>query len=72
MGVESRKYGPMGEDLFASACMDKRGVRRVEAFDITTEGFWGLSEVFWGFLIFLVFDGFVFYFLGVLKFFWGY
>jgi hypothetical protein len=38
VGVENGKYGPMGEDLFAQACMDKHGVRRVEAFDITTDG----------------------------------
>merc|ERR1712026_429708 len=36
--VKNGKYGPMGEDLFAQACLDKFGVRRVEAFDITTDG----------------------------------
>merc|ERR1712218_157720 len=38
VGVHDGKYGPMGEDLFAQKCMDKFGVRRVEAFDITTDG----------------------------------
>merc|ERR1712045_187979 len=38
VGVHHGKHGPMGEDLFAQACLDKFGVRRVEAFDITTDG----------------------------------
>jgi hypothetical protein len=38
VGVHQGKYGPMGEDLFAQACLDKFDVRRVEAFDITTDG----------------------------------
>jgi len=38
VGVEDGKYGPMGEDLFAQTCLDEKGVRRVEAFDITTDG----------------------------------
>jgi len=38
VGIKNGKYGPMGEDLFAQACLDKFGVRRVEAFDITTDG----------------------------------
>jgi len=38
VGVKNGKYGPMGEDLFAQACLDKFGVRRIEAFDITTDG----------------------------------
>jgi len=38
VGVEGGKYGPMGEDLFAQACLDQKNVRRVEAFDITTDG----------------------------------
>jgi len=37
-GIKNGKYGPMGEDLFAQSCLDKNGVRRVEAFDITTDG----------------------------------
>merc|ERR1712113_984198 len=36
--VKNGKYGPMGEVLFAQACLDKVGVRRIEAFDITTDG----------------------------------
>merc|ERR1711879_1109505 len=36
--LENGKYGPMGEDLFAQTCLDSVGVRRVEAFDITTDG----------------------------------
>jgi hypothetical protein len=32
------KYGPWGEDLFAQRCMDKHGVEKVEAFDLTTDG----------------------------------
>merc|ERR1712045_120922 len=38
VGVEGGKYGPMGDDLFAQACLDQKNVRRVEAFDITTDG----------------------------------
>jgi hypothetical protein len=38
VGVKNGKYGPMGEDLFAQTCLDSVGVRRVEAFDITTDG----------------------------------
>merc|ERR1712241_1042840 len=38
VGIKNGKYGPMGEDLFAQACLNKFGVRRVEAFDITTDG----------------------------------
>merc|ERR1711994_1029694 len=38
LGVHEGKYGPMGEDLFAQTCLDMKGVRRVEAFDITTDG----------------------------------
>jgi len=38
VGIKNGKYGPMGEDLFAQTCLDKVGVRRVEAFDITTDG----------------------------------
>jgi len=38
VGIKNGKYGPMGEDLFAQACLDLHGVRRVEAFDITTDG----------------------------------
>jgi len=37
-GIKNGKYGPMGEDLFAQTCLDKVGVRRIEAFDITTDG----------------------------------
>jgi hypothetical protein len=37
-GIKNGKYGPMGEDLFAQNCLDKVGVRRVEALDITTDG----------------------------------
>jgi len=38
VGVKNGKYGPMGEDLFAQSCLDSVGVRRREAFDITTDG----------------------------------
>jgi len=38
LGVKNGKYGPMGEDLFAQTCLDSVGVRRKEAFDITTDG----------------------------------
>jgi len=38
VGVQGGKYGPMGEDLFAQTCLDLHGVRRIEAFDITTDG----------------------------------
>merc|ERR1712051_1053461 len=38
VGVKNGKYGPMGEDLFAQTCLDMKGVRRIEAFDITTDG----------------------------------
>lgn len=38
VGIEGGKYGPMGEDLFAQACLDSHGVRRGEAFDSHTDG----------------------------------
>jgi hypothetical protein len=38
VGIKNGRYGPMGEDLFAQSCMDRHGVKRVEAFDITTDG----------------------------------
>merc|ERR1719414_1216193 len=38
IGVKGGKYGPMGEDLFAEMCMEKNGVAKAEAFDITTDG----------------------------------
>jgi len=38
VGVEGGKYGPMGEDLFAQQCLDSLGVRRAEAFQISTDG----------------------------------
>merc|ERR1712129_545057 len=38
VGIKDCKYGPMGEDLFAQTCLDSVGVRRKEAFDITTDG----------------------------------
>merc|ERR1712232_988952 len=37
-GVKGGKYGPMGEDLFAEKCMEKHGVAKVEAFDISIDG----------------------------------
>jgi len=37
-GVKGGKYGPMGEDLFAEKCMEKHGVAKVEAFDISVDG----------------------------------
>merc|ERR1712050_466709 len=37
-GVKGGKYGAMGEDLFAEKCMEKNGVAKAEAFDITTDG----------------------------------
>merc|ERR1712203_1230056 len=37
-GVKGSKYGPMGEDLFAEKCMEKHGVAKVEAFDISIDG----------------------------------
>jgi len=38
VGIKNGKYGPMGEDLFAEICMEKNGVAKVEAFDITIDG----------------------------------
>jgi len=38
IGIKSGKYGPMGEDLFAQICMDSKGVTKVEAWDLTTDG----------------------------------
>lgn len=38
IGVENGKWGPMGEDLFAQVCLDKRGVRRGEGFQLSTDG----------------------------------
>lgn len=37
-GVKGGRYGPMGEDLFAEKCMEKNGVSKVEAFDISIDG----------------------------------
>lgn len=37
-GIKNGLYGPMREDLFAQICLDKVGVRRLDAFDITTDG----------------------------------
>merc|ERR1711920_492443 len=38
VGVKGGEYGPMGEDLFAEKCMEKNGVSKVEAFDISIDG----------------------------------
>merc|ERR1712217_62423 len=38
VGIKNGTYGPMGEDLFAQMCMDKHGVKKVEAFDLSTDG----------------------------------
>merc|ERR1711920_140078 len=38
VGVDGGKWGPMGEDLFAQKCMDAHGVKKVEAFYLTTDG----------------------------------
>jgi hypothetical protein len=38
LGLKGGKFGPMGEDLFAEICMEKNGVFKIEAFDITTDG----------------------------------
>jgi len=38
VGIKGGKYGPMGEDLFAETCMEKNGVDKMEAFDITIDG----------------------------------
>jgi hypothetical protein len=38
VGIKNGEYGPMGEDLFAEICMEKNGVAKVDAFDITIDG----------------------------------
>jgi len=38
VGIKNGKYGPMGEDLFAQICMEKNGVAKLDAFDITEDG----------------------------------
>jgi len=38
IGVKKGKYGPMGEDLFAQICMEKNGVAKEDAFDISSDG----------------------------------
>jgi len=38
VGVKGGAHGPMGEDLFAEKCMEKNGVAKVEAFDISIDG----------------------------------
>jgi len=38
VGLKNGKYGPMGEDLFAEVCLEKNGVAKAEAFDITIDG----------------------------------
>merc|ERR1719203_864170 len=37
-GVDGGKYGPMGEDLFAQACLDANGVSRGEALGTKLDG----------------------------------
>jgi hypothetical protein len=32
------KFGPMGEDVFMQKCMDKNGVQKVQAFELTKSG----------------------------------
>jgi len=38
VGIKNGKYGPMGEDLFAEICLEKNGVSKADAFDITIDG----------------------------------
>jgi predicted lipoprotein with Yx(FWY)xxD motif len=38
VGLKGGKFGPVGEDLFAEMCMEKNGVAKAEAFDITVDG----------------------------------
>jgi hypothetical protein len=38
IGVKNGKYGPMGEDLFAEKCLEKNGVAKAEAFDLSADG----------------------------------
>jgi len=38
IGIKDGKFGAMGEDLFAEQCMEKNGVAKAEAFDITIDG----------------------------------
>jgi len=38
VGIKNGKYGPMGEDLFAQICMEKNGVAKLDAFDISKDG----------------------------------
>jgi hypothetical protein len=38
VGIDGGKYGPMGEDLFAQACLDNNGVLRGDAFGTKLDG----------------------------------
>jgi hypothetical protein len=38
VGIKKGKYGPMGEDLFAQACMDAHNVKRVTNFGLSQDG----------------------------------
>jgi len=38
IGIKNGIHGPMGEDLFAEICMEKNGVNKIEAFDVTADG----------------------------------
>ena len=38
IGIEKGKYGPMGDDLFATFCMRKNGMTLLDAFDISKDG----------------------------------
>merc|ERR1712150_28386 len=36
--MHATPWGPIGEDLFAQKCMDKKGVSKVQNFELTTDG----------------------------------
>jgi len=46
--MHATKWGPIGEDLFAQKCMDKKGVSKVQNFELTTDGACPAIKKKWG------------------------
>merc|ERR1711860_308922 len=46
--MHATAWGPIGEDLFAQKCMDKKGVSKVQNFELTTDGVCPSIKKKWG------------------------
>jgi len=46
--MQATKWGPIGEDLFAQKCMDKKGVSKVQNFELTADGACPAIKKKWG------------------------